>query len=178
MMSRFYRFIRDYLRLGIFALGLLVGVQVPGFVDQYEKRVSARLDEAQLNLAGFQVTADKYFSGSLKRLIEHYQASDDIVFKQDAVSIQSIYDRVELLRQEAQRLSGNQLFQAWHVMLNANQQLFDETVESYSYTVMLNPFALIWGICGALTLAMLLDLLIGGTVYCTHKIVPRNIRKS
>lgn len=177
MMSRFYRLFRDYLRLGIFAVGLLVGVQVPGFVDQYEKRVNARLDEATQNLAGFKFTADRYFSGSIERLISHYKASEDVVFQQDAVSIQSIYSRVKLLRQEAQLLSGNQLSQAWHVLAKSNSQLLDETLESYSYSVLLNPFALVWGICGALILAILLDLFIGSTVYCTHKVTAKSFHR-
>ena len=45
--------LRAYLRLVVFALGLLVGVQVPGFVDQYAKRVSAHYIEASKNFAGF-----------------------------------------------------------------------------------------------------------------------------
>lgn len=175
MMSRIYRLFRDYLRLGIFAVGLLVGVQVPGFVDQYEKRVSARLDEAKQNLAGFQFTADRYFSGSIEQLISHYKASDDVIFQQDALSIQSIYSRVNLLQQETQLLSGNQVSQAWHVLVKSNAQLMDETIKSYSYSVLLNPFALVWGICGALILALILDIFIGSTVYCTQKITTKHI---
>ena len=177
MMSRIYQLFRDYLRLGIFAVGLLVGVQVPGFVDQYEKRVSARLDEAKQNLAGFEFTADRYFSGSIEQLILHYKASDDVVFQQDAISIQAIYSRVKLLQQERLLLSGNQVSQAWHVLLKSNSQLMDETLESYSYSVLLNPFALIWGICGALILALLLDIFIGSTVYCTHKVTGKHVHR-
>lgn len=32
---------RSYLRLLLFTLGLLLGVQVPGFIDDYAKRVDA-----------------------------------------------------------------------------------------------------------------------------------------
>ena len=37
----------SYLRLVLFAIGLLVGVQVPGFINDYAKRVEAHLIEAQ-----------------------------------------------------------------------------------------------------------------------------------
>lgn len=33
----------SYLRLVLFAVGLLVGVQVPGFINDYDKRVEAHL---------------------------------------------------------------------------------------------------------------------------------------
>ncbi|HAQ28087.1 MAG TPA: DUF2937 domain-containing protein, partial [Pseudomonas sp.] len=39
--------LRSYLRLTLFALGLLVGVQVPGFIEAYAQHVEARRLEAQ-----------------------------------------------------------------------------------------------------------------------------------
>ncbi|MGY2498465.1 DUF2937 family protein, partial [Klebsiella pneumoniae] len=39
--------LRSYLRLTLFAFGLLLGVQVPGFVDDYAKRVEAHRLESQ-----------------------------------------------------------------------------------------------------------------------------------
>jgi hypothetical protein len=44
----------SYLRLVLFAAGLLIGVQVPGFINDYAKRVEAHLIEAQTGLRGFQ----------------------------------------------------------------------------------------------------------------------------
>ncbi|RML78834.1 hypothetical protein APX70_05575, partial [Pseudomonas syringae pv. maculicola] len=38
---------RSYLRLVLFTTGLLFGVQVPGFISDYSKRVEAHLIEAQ-----------------------------------------------------------------------------------------------------------------------------------
>jgi len=55
-----------YLRLIVFAIGLLVGVQVPGFVDQYVKRVSAHQIEAAKNFSGFQDTANRNFGGDVE----------------------------------------------------------------------------------------------------------------
>ena len=44
--------LRSYLRLALFALGLLVGVQVPGFIDDYSKRVEAQRMESEVGLNG------------------------------------------------------------------------------------------------------------------------------
>ena len=44
---------RSYLRLLVFAFGLLVGVQVPGFIDDYTKRVDAHRAESEQSLLGF-----------------------------------------------------------------------------------------------------------------------------
>ncbi len=160
---------KDYLRLGLFALGLLCGVQVPAFVNQYEQRVEAHLLEAQQNLSGFQRTADLYFSGSIERLIVHYRESSDRVFRQDAASIEQIYKRVQLLKSEAQKMMQNSFFKALHVATDSEPQLLDETVSSYQYTVPLNPLALLWGIACALLLALASDSVLGGCRYCVRK---------
>ncbi len=45
--------LREYLRLATFALSMLIGLQLPGFMNQYQQRVDAHLKEAQHNLGGF-----------------------------------------------------------------------------------------------------------------------------
>ena len=77
----------SYLRLVLFTLGLLIGVQVPGFINDYANRVEAHLIEAQTGLAGFQNTANQFFKGDLQALVAHYQSSDDPVFRSDASSL-------------------------------------------------------------------------------------------
>jgi len=72
--------VRDYLRLILFAAGLLTGVQVPAFVDQYQKRLDAHMLEAKQSLSGFQQTADRYFAGDVQPLITHYRNNQDKVF--------------------------------------------------------------------------------------------------
>ena len=61
--------LRSYLRLALFACGLLLGVQVPGFVDDYGKRVEAHRLESQQSLKGFQDTARRFFKGDLDALV-------------------------------------------------------------------------------------------------------------
>ncbi len=72
---------RSYLRLVLFTLGLLLGVQVPGFIDDYAKRVDAHRLEAAQNIQGFQQTAGQFFNGSLEELVRHYRSNSDPVFQ-------------------------------------------------------------------------------------------------
>ena len=92
--------LRAYLRLVLFALGLLIGVQAPGFVDQYAKRVSAHYIEATKSFAGFQRTANEYFGGSIEALIAYHEASSDAVFKDEAKNVAAIYARLKELALE------------------------------------------------------------------------------
>lgn len=155
----------DYLRLFLFAGGVLIGVQAPGFMQQYQQRVEAHLLEAQQSLAGFQFTADRYFDGSIKNLIEYYQASKDPVFKQDANSITAIYQRVELLTGEYSAMSQHPVKQAWHLLQGADEQLRMEAFHGFNFTVPLNLMALIWG----LGIALILLLAIDSTAYTCRK---------
>jgi hypothetical protein len=153
--------IREYLRLAIFAMGLLSGVQIPAFIDQYQKRVDAHLLEAQQNLAGFKQTAERYFNGDMAALIQHYRSSSDAIFQQDAKNLQLIYERTTLLQNQWDNLNSGVIKRVYFVVRNYNQQILQETVNQYSYTVPLEPVALGWGICIALLFAALFDITVG-----------------
>lgn len=170
------KFMFEYIRLILFAFGLLLGIQVPSFVDQYTKRVDAHLIEAQQSLSGFQQTADRYFSGSVEKLIAHYKVSDDPVFRNDADSIQSIYLRVQLLSNELTQLQKNSVVAAYHSIFNHQKALMEETLAQYSYVILLSPGALLWGICLALVFAMMIETMLRLIIRLIVKSTPRAAR--
>jgi hypothetical protein len=146
----------DYLRLILFCSGLLIGIQVPAVVDQYEKRIDAHLTEALQILAGFQQTADRYFNGSVHELVAHYESSNDPVFKDDARNIRFISERVSALQSEAQTLQQSAVWRVLHVVTMPDKQIIQQTMQQYSYMILIDPQALIWGvICGFLIATVL-----------------------
>ena len=150
--------IREYIRLTMFAAGLLVGVQVPSFVDQYYQRVDAHLIEAHRNIAGFQQTADRYFSGDITGLIDHYASSTDRVFQDDSASVKAIHARVAALTAEM-RIAGQSWYRrTQHVFYGPNAEIFDETLRQYTYTVPLNQQAIVWGIGVGMSGALIAEL--------------------
>ena len=149
--------LRDYTRLIVFAVGLLGGVQVPGFVDQYAKRVSAHYLEAQRAFSGFQATADEHFKGSVPDLVAHHLASGDRVFVDEAKTIETLQHRLASLATEAASMNGSLLKQIIHVAIAADRELLAETTASYSYTVPLAPRAIFCGIAVAFASAMLVE---------------------
>ncbi|MDP3816377.1 DUF2937 family protein [Pseudomonas sp.] len=151
---------RSYLRLALFALGLLVGVQVPGFIDDYSKRVEAHLSESQQSLKGFRETARRFFKGDLLALVSHYHASDDPVMRSDAESVETLVDRAQFLELEANAMHGPWYGQAWHLASAADPELVEETFAAYRYQVLLAPEAIAWGIACAMLLAWLLESLV------------------
>lgn len=137
---------RGYLRIVVFVCSLLVGVQLPGFMDQYQKRVDAHLREVEKNLSGFQETADKYFQSNVESLINYYKSSNDPVFEGDAESVEDIYIRRQMLRKELEAVGGPWYKAALHIVFFHNNEILEETFSHYSYTVLLTPEAVAWGV--------------------------------
>ena len=156
--------LKTYSRLFIFAGGLLLGIQVPNFVDQYERRIDAHYLEVSANISGFKSTADLLFSGDMEALITYYAKSNDLVFESDAQSIRGIVDRYNRISNEQQALSRNILAAAMHVLLYADDEFLDETFEQYGYTVPLNMLAVEWGLAIALLLTIAIELGLFGCV--------------
>ena len=156
--------LKTYSRLLIFSGGLLLGIQVPNFVDQYERRIDAHYLEVSANISGFKSTADLLFSGDMEALITYYAKSNDLVFESDAQSIRGIVDRYNRISNEQQALSRNILAAAMHVLLYADDEFLDETFEQYGYTVPLNMLAVEWGLAIALLLTIAIELGLFGCV--------------
>lgn len=160
--------LRAYLRLVLFALGLLIGIQVPGFVDQYSKRVSAHYIEATKNFAGFQRTANEYFGGSIEALIAHHESSSDAVFKDEAKNVAAIFARLKKLALELDAMSHSLISRISHVAFHPDEEILNETIAAYSYTVPLNLEAVSCGLITALLLAVLVESLLIGILRVGH----------
>lgn len=149
----------DYLRIILFCGGLLIGIQIPAVVDQYAKRIDAHLTEALDALMGFQQTADRYFKGNIQDLISHYENNNDPVFKSDAINILFISDRVNHLQSEQMALKQSVLVRTAHVLFFADNKIFQQTLEQYSYMILIDPQALIWGLISGFLMASFFDCL-------------------
>jgi hypothetical protein len=152
--------LRGYLRLVVFALGLLVGVQAPGFVDQYAKRVSAHYLEAQRSFAGFQQAADQYFNGDVSALVTHHLQSPDVVFRGEAKTIGDLFARIRSLAAEMTALNGSSLARLIHIIVKPDRGILQETTGAYSYTVPLSPEAISYGVITGLLLALAVELIL------------------
>ena len=149
--------------MALFAIGLLLGIQVPSFMDQYQQRIDAHFREVSINITGFQDTADQLFSGDLESLITYYRESNDEVFQRDADSIRLIVDRYNRITTEQTALQGNMAASAWHIAFVSDREFFNEAMEQYSYTVPLNSIAIQWGLVLAVLSTLAIDLMVFGS---------------
>ncbi|MCQ2997555.1 DUF2937 family protein [Pseudomonas syringae] len=149
--------LRSYLRLVLFTSGLLFGVQIPGFISDYGKRVEAHLLEAQQSVRGYNATAQQFFKGDVQALIQHYRNSEDPVFRSDADTINTLLTRTQVLEREWLAMQGPWYARAIHVAVAANADIRSETWNGYTWQVLLAPDVIAWGIVSALLLAFLIE---------------------
>lgn len=169
------RKILDYLRLLLFTSGVLIGVQMPGFIDQYGKSLEAHLLESSISLNEFQEDAERYFNGSLDKLIAHYQNNKDPVIKDGGDSIAAIYNRNQTLTQAWKSFTASTYSAYTHVILKPLLDIKYEVWSNYTYNIILNPSAIISGLTCGFILSLLIELaslLIIGTIRQLFKRPP------
>lgn len=152
--------LRSYLRLVLFTAGLLIGVQIPGFISDYSKRVEAHLLEAQQGIRGYSETAQRFFNGDVQALIQHYRSSDDPVFRSDANNISNLLTRAQTLDREWLALQGPWYARAWHVLTAADADIRLETWNGYTWQVLLSPQVIGWGLVCALLFSLVIESLV------------------
>ncbi|HEY0665835.1 MAG TPA: DUF2937 family protein [Gallionella sp.] len=140
-MSILYR----YLIVVIACIALLVGMQIPNFVDQYHKRLDAHLREVTVNLQPFQEIADKYLGGDLTKLVELNRKSDVRPLQEEGAAIEAMMLRKLRFEAEITAMQTSLPMQALHILLHADREILDEARTQYSYTVPINPDALMFG---------------------------------
>jgi hypothetical protein len=148
-----------YLLIILACISLLLGLQIPNFVDQYQKRVDAHLREVSVNLLPFQDIANKYFGGDMNKLIELHRASVEKPFQEEGAAIEKMIARKLRFEADLAALNTSLPLKALHVLLHGDKEIRDEALAQYSYAVPLNQDALVFGACVALVILLLAELL-------------------
>lgn len=155
LMSILYR----YLMVIVACISLLIGVQIPSFVDQYQKRVDAHLREVTVNLQPFQEIANKYFGGDLGKLIALNLNSNAKPLQEEGMAIEQMAKRKLRFEADMAALQTSLPMKALHILLNGDREMIDETRGQYSYSVPFNQDALLFGAGVAIAILMIVELL-------------------
>ncbi len=149
-----------YLIVIVACIALLLGLQVPNFIDQYQKRIDAHLREVTINLQPFQDIANKYFGGDLNKLIELHRASAEKPFQEEGAAIEKMVQRKLRFETDLAALQASLPLKAWRVLLHGDREMIDETLGQYSYNVPLDRDALAFGAGAALVILLAVELLL------------------
>ena len=153
----------SYIRVFVFFGFTLAGIQVPVFVDQYGKSLKSHLAESKTALNEFQDDADKYFDGSLEKLIAYYRENEDEVFNEGGRSIESIYERNVMLKNNFEKFQSSSWSAYTQAIVSPVPDIVEEVWNKYTYAIQLKPtsvaFGLITGLIFTLGIELLLRLL-------------------
>ncbi len=149
-----------YLMIIVACIALLIGLQVPNFADQYQKRVDAHLREVSINLQPYQEIANKYFSGDLNKLIELHRNSTVQPFRDEGQAIARMVARQQRFAADMAALQTSLPLKALHILLHGDKEMLDEVMAQYSYAVPLHQDALAFGACAAFAVLLLVELLL------------------
>ena len=153
-------FLYRYLMIVVACISLLVGLQVPSFIDQHQKRLDAHLREVTINLQPFKDIATKYFAGDLDKLIALHRNSDARPFQDEGVAIEKMVQRKLRFEADLAALQTSLPLRALHVLLRGDREITNEVLGQYSYTVPLNQDALLFGAGAAIVILLMVELLL------------------
>lgn len=140
------KFIYSYFKMGIIIACTLLGIQVPGFVDDYGKHLNARLIESNKAVAEFQDDADKFFGGDLNKLVSHYKQSNDDVFTEGGNSIDTIVSRNTLLKNTWSKFKASMFGAYSQTIANPIPEVRKEVWKNYSFNVLFTKSTIIIGV--------------------------------
>jgi hypothetical protein len=149
-----------YLLILIACVALLIGLQAPNLIDQYQKRIDAHLREVTINLRPFQEIADRYFGGDMAKLVEMHRQSSEKPFQEEGAAIEKMQQRKARFEAELAALDVALPYRIAHALLDGDREIMDETLAQYTYTVPLTRDALVVGGVFALAVLLLLEILL------------------
>ena len=164
----------DYARITVLLLGLLIGIQLPGLVDEYGRLLLARVQESNISVSQFQDDAERFFDGDISRLITYYESQQDLVIVAGGESIRAIVERNLYLSDALNNFRQSPVNAYFQAFIAPLPEIRDQIRDSYRYTVTLNTAAVGSGVGLALLAMMLFELLI----FCLRKCSTLFSRKS
>jgi len=161
----------------IFALTLLLGLQLPHFLAQYETRVDAHYLESKAQLSHYQKLADLLFSGDLNALVTQHKNSEIPLFKAEAKVLTTLINRTAFLEKQKAGLQGPIYQRFYFLIKQIDQPLFIETQNSYQANIVINKQAIIVGLSTALVMTFLLEMLLIGCAFMAKKVINNRLSK-
>lgn len=147
-----------YFILIIAAAALLIGIQAPNLLNQYQQRLAAQYAEALVYYQDYQAIAERHYDGDLQRLIEAHRQSNEAAFQEEALIIEKLVTRVATFEQQTRLHQQSYPAQLWAMIWQNNEELMQGTLNEYSFNVPLDQRALATGALFALAAAVLIDL--------------------
>ncbi len=141
-----------------FALGVLLFMQVPHFIDQYTQRLGGYYQAQLEHLHQYQDIANKQHRGNLELLIKEFEASNRQSVREAGVNIRNMRDESHALKEDVNTLEGRQfIFKLLHMFTGLHYKVANETMRTYKLGVPLSVEGVFCGIAGGVLLSLLFN---------------------
>ena len=146
----------------IFTMGVLVFMQLPHFVDQYEQRLGGYYQAQLSNLERYQNIANQQHGGNLSALISEFESSKQESVKQAGSNVRDITTQVKQLKTDSEVLADKALIlKLSHLVTSVRMDIAQAVVNTYKPAFPLSIEALICGIVGGALLSLLFNACFG-----------------
>ncbi len=150
-MKIFYRFIDRI----VFAVGVLVFLQLPNFIDQYTQRLGGYYDSEKEHLELYQGIADKYYEGDLDKLIKSFGNSNQPGMKETAGELENISSKVQEIEHGLDILqNASFLRQVGYMILHVDTKLARGTLKAYTPGMPFTSEGLLSGLIGGVLVSL------------------------
>lgn len=142
-----------------FAVGVLLFMQVPHFVDQYTQYLCDYYQVQMGHLDQYQQIANKQYQGDLDALIEDFESNARVSVQQAGNNIRKIRDESISLQSDIDVLESNQfVFKLAHLAIGVHYGVAKETVRIYKPSIPISIEGFICGLIGGVFLSLFFNL--------------------
>ncbi|MDN7128511.1 DUF2937 family protein [Pseudidiomarina sp. 1APR75-15] len=146
-----------YFILTLAACALLLGIQAPNLLTQYQQRLAAQYAEAMVYYRQYQIIADRYYDGEISGLIAAHEQNPAPAFQEEAKVIAELVERVKTFERQQRYFTQDYPAQLWSLAWQHDEELMTGTLQQYSFNVPLNQQAIATGALIALAVVVVMD---------------------
>ncbi len=146
----------------IFAIGVLLFMQVPHFIDQYEQRLGGYYQAQVKNLAQYQQIANQQHQGNLSALIDEFESSSKRSVQQTGNHVLEMSEQTEQLKNDVMVLANDSfVIKFSHVVTTLKVDIARAVIQTYNPAFPLSVEGLVSGLLGGVVLSLLFNALFG-----------------
>jgi hypothetical protein len=158
-----------------FAIGVIIFLQMPHFIDQYTQRIGGYAESKIQQLQEYQIIAENNYDGNLNLLIDKFKQSKDSAIQQTGENISTTQQDVYKLNEETQLLETEGLFKkVLFLSTNLRYNIAKGTLGTFQPGIPLNLWAFVYGLIGG----VLFSLVFNGTTKLPKLIMRRKSKKN
>lgn len=162
--------IKNLLDKIFFAVGVMLFLQLPHFIDQYTQRMGGYHDSQAQQIKEYQAIADQHFAGDLAAYIERMQGNADPAVAESASQMEQRIDQTSAIKRELKVYEEEPLwYQVPYFLTHMRMELARGTARNFAPGVPINLWAWGYGLVGG----VLFSLLFNGVVKAPAAVLKR-----